>query len=365
MATSSRKRLFHELDSLENADKPLPNASLHAAIKSISPVKKGRNSIFFDGVIADANAKMRLVGFNSDQQKKMSYFFREKIPVNIENCEIKQSRQGFQTEVMLKSTSRISESPKKIDISTITRDDDEPEASPTVTLDTLYKIQNFQRVTLNIKVITNNEPTYVTGGKRKQDVIVADHYGTAKLVLWEDKVDSLEENESYTLKNFVVREYKAKKYLSMPKEGWSVVKINDIGEVEDPESDSETTTNKAEVNNAQIIAVPQLDRYKACLRCKARVEPVSPPLGICSKSECGLMQRYDLCTEQLSAKLLVMATTSPNKYTYTLNAFGKVIQQLAGVPPDGEVTAENLLNTPLIPSLSYNENNVITGFHKE
>ena len=53
-------------------------------------------------------------------------------------------------------------------------------------------------------------------GKRKQDVIVADHYGTAKLVLWEDTVDSLEENESYTLKNFVVREYKAKKYLSMP-----------------------------------------------------------------------------------------------------------------------------------------------------
>ena len=44
-------------------------------------------------------------------------------------------------EVMLKSTSRISESPKKIDISTITRDNDEPEASPTVTLDTLYKIQ--------------------------------------------------------------------------------------------------------------------------------------------------------------------------------------------------------------------------------
>lgn len=151
----------------------------------------------------------------------------------------------------------------------------------------------------------------------------------------------------------------------MPKEGWSVVKINDIGEVEDPESDSETATNKAEVNNAQIIAVPQLDRYKACLRCQARVEPVSPSLGICSKSECGLMQRYDLCTEQLSAQLLIMATTSPNKYTYTLNAFGKVIQQLAGVPPDGEVTAENLLNTPLIPSLSYNENNVITGFHKE
>ena len=33
----------------------------------------------------------------------------------------------------------------------------------------------------------------------------------------------------------------------MPKEGWSVVKIHDIGEVEDPESDSETTANKAEV----------------------------------------------------------------------------------------------------------------------
>ena len=52
------------------------------------------------------------------------------------------------------------------------------------------------------------------------------------------------------------------------------------------------------------------------------------------------MKRYDLCTEQLSTKLLIMATTSPNKYTYMLNAFGKVIQQLAGLLPDGEVTAQ-------------------------
>ena len=56
----------------------------------------------------------------------------------------------------------------------------------------------------------------------------------------------------------------------------------------------------------------------------------------------------------------MMATTSPNKYTYTLNAFGKIIQ-LAGVLPDSKVTAEDLLNTPLILSLSYNENNVITA----
>lgn len=108
MATRSRKCNFQELDSLKKADKPLPNFSLHAAIKSISHVKKGRNSIFFDGVIADGNTKMRLVGFNSDQQKKMNYFFHAKIPANIQSCEIKQSRQGFQMEVMLKSTTHTS-----------------------------------------------------------------------------------------------------------------------------------------------------------------------------------------------------------------------------------------------------------------
>ena len=44
-------------------------------------------------------------------------------------------------------------------------------------------------------------------------------------------------DSSYTLQNFVVREFNMKKFLSMPREGTTIVPIEDIGNVEQ-ESDS-------------------------------------------------------------------------------------------------------------------------------
>ena len=105
---------------------------------------------------------------------------------------------------------------------------------------------------------------------------------------------------------------------------------------------------------------------KSCLKCKARVEPLTAPLGRCSKGDCAMMQRYDLCTEQLSAWLPVLHCTSAsdNRFYKTVHAFGSVVQQLAGVG-DGEVTVDDLLNTPPFKTISYNDKNVVTGFTKE
>ena len=63
---------------------------------------------------------------------------------------------------------------------------------------------------------------------KKQDVIVVDGSGSGKCVVWEENIGSLKEGECYLLKNVVVREY-GSKYLSMPKEGCSIVPIEDIG----------------------------------------------------------------------------------------------------------------------------------------
>ena len=58
------------------------------------------------------------------------------------------------------------------------------------------------------------------------------------------------------------------------------------------------------ITNAQIVGVPLR------LRCKARVEPSTPRFGRCSKPECAMMQHYDVCQEQLSAKLLFMTNSN-------------------------------------------------------
>ena len=60
-----------------------------------------------------------------------------------------------------------------------------------------------------LKVLSTTDPIYVSGGKKKQDI---DHSGTSKVTLWEQYVDSLRQDGSYTLKNFVVREYASQNF---------------------------------------------------------------------------------------------------------------------------------------------------------
>ena len=64
--------------------------------------------------------------------------------------------------------------------------------------------------------------------KHKRDVIVSDQTASAKVVLWEEHVDSLQEGKSYLLKNFHVKEFKSKKHLSMPKSDFEITAIHDL-----------------------------------------------------------------------------------------------------------------------------------------
>ena len=356
---SGRKRTWEELDQLDGIEEPIASANLHGAITSLSPIKKGRNTSYFDGSIADESKKLRLVGFNSDQQRKLNTFFKNGTTINLKNCQVKESREGNRMEIMLKGNTQITESTKQIDTSKI---DYEDVNLPTlITLSQLLTTQAFQRVSVNIKVIAVKTPIYVAGERKKQDIIIADDTSNGKLTLWEEHVNTLEVDESYSLRNFVVREYASKKYLSMPKDGSQIVSIDDIGAV-DNESTSESERELLEIHNAQIIGVPQLDSYKACLTCKARVEPESPPLGRCSK--CGMMQRFDMCPQQMSAKLLFMKRYpgDPQPTVKTLHAFGRIVQDLAGVADT--VTREALLTSRPV-TVAYTDKQVITSLHRQ
>ena len=95
------------------------------------------------------------------------------------------------------------------------------------------------------------------------------------------------------------------------------------------------------INNVAIVGVPFLDSYKSCLQCNARVEPETPPLGKCSKPECMMLQRYDLCTENTSAKLMLMYDGKDGeRRSIQTYACGEVVCQIAGA---GELTQEGLL----------------------
>ena len=60
-----------------------------------------------------------------------------------------------------------------------------------------------------------------------------------------------------------MREYACKEYLSMVRDGCSMMVYEDIGDVkvsDDKDEDDEST-----IFDATVVAVPQLDSYQSCL----------------------------------------------------------------------------------------------------
>ena len=175
----------------------------------------------------------------------------------------------------------------------------------------------------------------------KQDIIVADQTATARVTLWKDNVGAFNEGRIYILKNFIVRVYQSTKYLSMGADDTEIVPIEDIGVVA---AASDINEEEVTLHNVVIIGVPHWVIHKACLQCKARVEPLTPLLGRCSKPECKMLQRFDLCIDHTMAKLLLTHEMDGQNKIIQAHTFGEHLGQIVG---DKEsITPEALMNAP-------------------
>ncbi len=335
----ARKRSYEEIDEISALDRPITSTKLHGAVTSLSPIKKGRNSIFFDGTLADEKSKIRFVGFDAHQQRKLDEYHQRNVPVELANCEVKSSRFGDGYELLLKSATGIKESPKKMNVSALMQEMvvDTP---TTIELGGISHTDLFQKVTVSVKVLDVKEVERA-GDKQKQDVIVGDSSGTAKVTLWGENVDKLTNGECYQLQNFIIREFQALRYLSMTRAA-DVTRIEDIGDVAQQVDMEETLT----LQNVMVVGVPHIDVYKCCLGCRARVEPLTPPLARCSG--CQMTQRSDICREVMSAKLLVMYERDGKNRMMQCYAYDDILREMAG---DQDISQESLLNAPRYESI--------------
>lgn len=60
----AKKRTYEEMVEIEKIDdvkEPKSSMSIHGAVVTLSPVKKGRKSNFFDGMLADGRVRRNFV----------------------------------------------------------------------------------------------------------------------------------------------------------------------------------------------------------------------------------------------------------------------------------------------------------------
>lgn len=108
-----------------------------------------------------------------------------------------------------------------------------------VTLDEIKDLVHFQRVNCDVKVVSVEGTKEVTGGKKLQNLLVGDCSAALRLTLWESEIGTMEEGSSYRGEGLMVREYKGKKFLSTSQENCKIVKIEDIGSIEELEESEE------------------------------------------------------------------------------------------------------------------------------
>lgn len=256
------KRKFREILEVDNLEDLLPasNLTVHGVVTYISPVKKGKRSLFFDGLLADTTCSQRLFGFTGGQQQKLHDFHERKIAVEIVDCEVRQSCTGSGLEIMLKSSSEVRASEKKLDVDVILRNND-PSASNAPQSSKLIDVPHLElitRVRARVKAVKVNDPVQLIK-KTKQDIIIANDTATARLTVWEDNIGGMEEGRCYELNNYVIHVYQSTKYLSRGEDS-SLLLIEDIGVVARPVED------EIVYNNITILGVPKLDTHKCCIK---------------------------------------------------------------------------------------------------
>ena len=186
-----------------------------------------------------------------------------------------------------------------------------------VTIDEITELANYQRISVRIKVVAEEEAITVKKGLVKQEYLIADSTGTTKIVTWEDNVGILLTGESYKLSGLMVRAFKGRKYLSIPKDEF---KIDDIGLVDDGSTEFD---KKKHLLNVTVIGVRYLDNYKGCYACSGKVPPRSDTLGECNR--CESIQRLERCTMKTSAKVDV----ETNNEVHTISPFHQLLMKFA------------------------------------
>ena len=252
-----------------------PVKKVRGVVLEVSPMRKGKTGTsFFDGRISDGVSSMRFVGFDSKVRRRIVEYEGKDTAVTLSKCEIKRGRHdGDGLEVHVKNATEVVKSEKKFDVSKERTQKDE-----VTDIRSVEGLVLYQRVTVEGKVVELEQMKEVSGGKKKQDLVVADSTGSIRLTIWEEVIGLVVEGKCYRFAGMMVREFKGRKFLSTSKTESKVEEIPDIGQVEIPEKEEVQEEESSSgglaklVKEVRVVGVDRLTHYSGCLKCSARVE---------------------------------------------------------------------------------------------
>ena len=110
-----------------------------------------------------------------------------------------QSRNSTDLEVFASSSNSVNRSSNKFDVKPA-------QLRKKVDLCDISKLSRLHKsVGLEVKVLSSGKQKVVPNRLKKQDLIVADNTGSARLTVWESEMGTMEAGKSYCLTNVMIR----------------------------------------------------------------------------------------------------------------------------------------------------------------
>ena len=128
----------------------------------------------------------------------------------------------------------------------------------------------------------------------------------------------------------------------MPKAEFQISPIDNLMDTVDeiPTDDDERIT----IHHVTVVGVSELDHYHSCLLCHARVEPQTPPGTKCTRSDCQMLQVFDMRPKQVSACIMLRYLNDDGKQTDVLcSAYGDTVYHLANKPTSHQLVKQDLV----------------------
>jgi hypothetical protein len=75
-------RSYEEIENIDKVNGPISSTPVHGAIFSVT-CGEGAEVTFFGGMLAEESSKIRLVGFDAQQQRKLNEYHQNSLPVEL------------------------------------------------------------------------------------------------------------------------------------------------------------------------------------------------------------------------------------------------------------------------------------------
>jgi len=123
----------------------------------------------------------------------------------------------------------------KLGVSTVKVDPDVVRVTKTVNVGTIDDLRLHKIYDVYVKVLSVGSEEVVGPGLKKQDLVIADQSGSARLTLWQGEIGTMQAGCSYTVRGAMVREFRRQRILSTSKQGTCIKKAAPLENVMEEE----------------------------------------------------------------------------------------------------------------------------------